>query len=231
MPGHPTEPPAGEYAMVAVADTGSGIDPAIIDHVFDPFFTTKEVGRGSGLGLSQVLGVAQQLGGGVGIASSPGGGTTVNVYIPRLRAAAAAGGGPSPRRQPEIAVSGRSGTILLVDDDADVRSVAAAMLQQAGHTVIEAGSGPAALKRLDGDTGCVDLLIADLAMPGMSGFELARVVRDSRPRLPILFVTGYADNAARLDSIDAHRLLLKPFHAAELNAKVAEALGRAAAAG
>jgi CheY-like chemotaxis protein len=134
---------------------------------------------------------------------------------------------PSRPRQRTETSAARAGVILLVDDDDEVRAVAAAMLQEGGHIVIEAGSGGAALERLDAEADRIDLLIADLAMPGMSGFELARVVRDNRPTLPILFVTGYADNAARLDSIDAHRLLLKPFRAAELTAKVAEALAPA----
>jgi PAS domain S-box-containing protein len=229
-PARPEEPLAGEYAMVSVGDTGAGIAPEILDRVFDPFFTTKDVGKGSGLGLSQVLGVAQQLGGGVRITSEPGAGTIVSVYVPRLKAARAGrvlaranGNSPSADAASRLAV------ILLVDDDADVRTVAAAMLHEAGHTVIEAGSGDAALRQLGRKANRIDLMIADLAMPGMSGFELARAVRADRPNLPIMFVTGFADTAAQIETADAGRLLQKPFRAAELNAKVAEVLGRAAA--
>jgi CheY-like chemotaxis protein len=153
----------------------------------------------------------------------------VSVYVPRLQAA-------ELRREPEQSARGGGpgggicrAVVLLVDDDPEVRAVAAAMLHEAGHTVIEAGSGDAALERLDEDAGRIDLLIADLAMPGMSGFELARAVREGWRNLPILFITGFADTAAKLDSIDAHRLLMKPFRAAELAAKVAEALGQAEA--
>ena len=221
------EPLAGEYAMVAVADTGTGIPPEILGKVFDPFFTTKEVGKGSGLGLSQVLGVAQQLGGGVRIDTRPGScsgsGTTVTVYLPRTSVATA----DRPRRAGSgrrgAAVDRRTGGILLVDDDADVRAVAAAMLRVAGHTVVEAGSGGAALERLDQTEPRIDLLIADLAMPGMSGFELARAARQGRPDLPILFVTGFADIARSEEGFEAI-VLQKPFRAEELAARVAEAL-------
>jgi CheY-like chemotaxis protein len=212
--------------MVTVADTGAGIPAEIRDKVFDPFFTTKEVGRGSGLGLSQVLGVAQQLGGGVRIDTRPDEGTTVTVFLPRVGASAddqarRAGRG---RRNGGQRGDRRAGGILLVDDDPDVRAVAAAMLRDAGHTVIEAGSGGAALERLDQGGPRIDLLIADLVMPGMSGFELARAARQGRPDLPILFITGFAD-IARSEEGGHQTVLLKPFRAEELAAKVAEALG------
>jgi PAS domain S-box-containing protein len=225
-PRRPEEPPAGDYAMVAVADTGTGIPADIIDKVFDPFFTTKEVGRGSGLGLSQVLGVAHQLGGGVCIKTQPGAGTTVTVYLPRanIGAAGRTRRGRSRRGDGDAAADRRTGGILLVDDDADVRAVAAAMLRDAGHTVVEAGSGGAALERLDQAEPRIDLLIADVVMPGMSGFELARAARQEHPNLPILFVTGFADIARSEEGL-AETVLQKPFRAEELAAKVAEALG------
>ena len=221
-PERPEEPPPGDYAMVAVSDTGGGIAPEIIARVFEPFFTTKEIGKGSGLGLSQVLGVAQQLGGGVRIETRPGVGTTVRVYLPRAHGAHAEQ--EASRERPQIEQTApRSGGVLLVDDDDDVRTVAAEMLRDAGHIVIEAGSGGAALEHLDRDEPHIDLLIADMAMPGMSGPELARAARQSRPDLPIIFISGFADFTAR-DDVVAAALLQKPFHAGELNAKVAEAL-------
>jgi PAS domain S-box-containing protein len=226
-PNRPEEPPAGDYAMVSVTDTGGGIPAGILDKVFDPFFTTKEVGKGSGLGLSQVLGVAQQLGGGVRIETAPGAGTAVEVYLPRVAAAR--------DRRPVVSAKAdrrarrmvrRTGGILLVDDDDDVRAVAAAMLLDAGHVVVEAGSGDVALEHLDRNEPHIDLLIADIAMPGMSGSELARAARLARPDLPILFVSGFADFAGRDDAtIDA--VLQKPFRADELAARVAKALTRA----
>jgi PAS domain S-box-containing protein len=221
-PRRPEEPPPGEYVTVAVADTGAGIPADILDKVFDPFFTTKDVGRGSGLGLSQVLGVAKQLGGGVRIETAPGAGTIVTVFLPRVEASTADRKRARPGRR-DGGQEHRSSGILLVDDDPDVRAVAAAMLRDAGHIVIEAGSGGAALERLERGEPRIDLLIADLAMPGMSGFELARAARLDRPDLPILFVTGFADIARSEEG--AHQAVLqKPFRAEELTAKVAEAL-------
>jgi PAS domain S-box-containing protein len=225
-PERPEEPPPGEYAMVAVADTGTGIAAAILDKVFDPFFTTKEVGKGSGLGLSQVLGVAQQLGGGVRIETRPGEGTVVRVYLPRApgrdvvgRRHRAAAPQTAPAEAPE---GGR--LILLVDDDSDVREVAAAMLSEAGHRVIEAGSGGAALECLERRGRQIELMVADIAMPGMSGIELARVARRGRPDLPILFVTGFGGAGLENEEGVADGVLHKPFRAAELNRRVAELL-------
>jgi CheY-like chemotaxis protein len=228
-PERPEEPPPGDYAMVSVADTGVGIDPAILDKVFDPFFTTKEVGKGSGLGLSQVLGVAQQLGGGVQIETRLGRGTTVKVFLPR------AGIIDVVRRRirtrPRAVAGGTergSGVILLVDDDDDVRAVAASMLGEAGYQVIEAGSGGAALECLEQRGEHIALMIADIAMPGMSGVELAHAARLSRPALPILFVTGFAGAALPPTDSRQDRLLRKPFRATELAAEVATLLAECA---
>jgi PAS domain S-box-containing protein len=220
-------PPPGEYVMVSVADTGSGIPAAIVDKVFEPFFTTKEIGRGSGLGLSQVLGVAQQLGGGVSIDARPGGGTQVSVYLPHAPAADTT---PQPRRpRPRMGVSEGSGArILLVDDDCDVRSVTAALLVEIGYEVVEAGSGDAALDCLAREGERIELMIADVAMPGMSGVELAHAVRRGRPDLPILFVTGFGGAALPSDETGLGDLLRKPFRTAELAAKVAATLSRRA---
>ena len=224
-PGLPEDPPAGEYAMVSVTDTGGGIPADIIGKVFDPFFTTKEIGKGSGLGLSQVLGVAQQLGGGVRIETALGAGTAVKVFLPRTQARhARTTAGSVGRSSAEMQVV-HVGGVLLVDDDDEVRAVAATMLREAGHTVVEAGSGGAALEHLDRDQPHIDLLIADMAMPGMSGGELAQAARQNRPDLPILFISGFADRARRRDGTP-ETVLQKPFRAEDLNAKVAEILVR-----
>jgi PAS domain S-box-containing protein len=223
-PERPEEPPPGEYAMVCVADTGTGIPAEILDKVFDPFFTTKEIGRGSGLGLSQVLGVAQQLGGGVRIETRPGDGTTFRVYLPRARLGETA---RRPRHsRTRSGVAGGGACILLVDDDADVRSVAAAMLGEAGYEVIELGSGGAALECLERQGRRVELMIADILMPGMNGVELARAARLTRPDLPVLFVTGFSGAALPADEAEIGELLRKPFRTAELAAKVQAMLGR-----
>ncbi|MGZ6038698.1 MAG: response regulator, partial [Phenylobacterium sp.] len=191
-PIRPEEPGAGEYVMVAVTDTGSGMTAEVLAKVFEPFFTTKEIGKGSGLGLSQVFGLAKQSGGGVRIDSTPGEGASVRVFLPRAASA------------PEAdAVDGLSADepapknlkVLLVDDDSAVREVTAGLLQDLGYRVVEAGSGGAALDMLDRQAE-IDLLLLDFAMPGMNGAEVAREVHARRPGLPILFVTGYADTEA-----------------------------------
>ncbi|HYM71695.1 MAG TPA: PAS domain S-box protein [Stellaceae bacterium] len=225
-PRRPEEPPAGEYVMVSVVDTGAGIATDILEKVFDPFFTTKEIGKGSGLGLSQVLGVAQQLGGGVRIETQPGEGTAVRVFLPRVHAVPVDTVRSEATRAGTVADSIRQlRTILLVDDDSDVRAVAAAMLLNYGLTVIEAGSGGAALERLDQDKPPIDMLIADIAMPGMSGLELGRAARQSRPDLPILFITGFS-NTVGFENAVSTTVLQKPFRVEELAAKIAEALGK-----
>lgn len=225
-PERPEEPPPGDYVMLAVADTGVGMVPEILDRVFEPFFTTKEVGKGSGLGLPQVLGVAQQLGGGMAIASKPGEGTCVKIYLPRAAGAAAVTLPAAMAGNERIAETARPATILLVDDDSEVRSVSANMLRGAGHTVIEAGSGGAALERLDRDSASIDLMIVDFAMPGMNGIEVARLVRRNWPRLGILFVTGFADTAVLAGDAAGDEILQKPFKFAELTASVSRLLER-----
>ena len=227
-PSRPEEPPAGEFAMVSVADTGAGIPADIIDKVFDPFFTTKEIGKGSGLGLSQVLGVAQQLGGGVRIETRPDRGTVVKVFLPRVKSVpVGAGLRAAIENRGAESIGRRRRTILLVDDDPDVRAVAAAMLIDAGHIVIEAGSGGAALECLDRNKPAIDMMIADIAMPGMSGIELARAALLNRPDLPILFVTGFADTVG-FDEAASATVLQKPFRSDDLAAKMAQVLAQSA---
>jgi signal transduction histidine kinase/CheY-like chemotaxis protein len=225
-PDRPEQPPAGEYVLVSVSDTGSGMNPAVLEKVFEPFFTTKPVGKGSGLGLSQVFGLAKQSGGGVRIDTKEGEGTSVKVYLPR----AAQSAGAIEVRPPHPPIQRRPGeaaVVLLVDDDSGVREVTAGILHDLGYQVIEAGSGGAALDILDA-TPAVDLMLLDFAMPGMNGAEVAREVRIRRPELPILFATGYADAAALLVASEAE-IIHKPFVEDELSEKLAAALGRQAA--
>ena len=227
-PKRPEEPSPGDYVMCSVADAGTGIANEIRDKVFEPFFTTKEVGKGSGLGLSQVLGVAKQLGGGVGIESLPGVGTTVNVYLPR------AGGGRvsitdrpiEPRADPQTG-DFRRAVVLVVDDDAEVRAATAEMLRYAGHDVVEAEGGREALDCLDREGDRIDLMIVDYVMPGMNGVETTRLGRLRRPRLPIMFMTGFADTAVLAAETSADLILQKPFYTADLVAKIEGALGSA----
>jgi PAS domain S-box-containing protein len=220
-PERPENPPPGDYVMVAVRDNGCGMTPEVLDRVFEPFFTTKDVGRGSGLGLSQVYGLAKQSGGGVAIDTRPGDGAVVKVYLPRSLAVPAAA---SPAAVMADDIPPTDHTILVVDDDSAVREVTAAMLEQQGYQVIEAGSGGAALEALDRNAA-IDLLLVDFAMPGMNGAEVAREVRARRRHLPVLFVTGYADTAALAEAND-DAILRKPFDSDQLAAKLRVALAR-----
>ena len=219
------EPAAGDYVAVSVSDTGTGMPPEILDRIFEPFFTTKGVGKGSGLGLPQVLGVAKQLGGGVSVASAPGQGTCITIFLPRGSDMAP----PKPAAPPAIqtgTVPARQPThILLVDDDPDVRTTAAAMLEAAGHHVVQADSGAAALDYLGHAESPIELMVTDVAMPGINGIELAKIVRHTSPGMPIVFMTGYGD-ADLLPADARHDVLRKPFGPGELAAKVAQAIGR-----
>jgi CheY-like chemotaxis protein len=191
----------------------------VLSKAFEPFFTTKEVGKGSGLGLAQVFGFAKQSGGGARIESRVGVGTTVKVFLPRTAAP----------EQPEQATALSAGShdensqhsILLVDDDHSVREVTAQMLENLGFAVTEAESGDHALQLLR-DGAAVDLLLADFAMPGMNGGELARAVRVRRPQLPVVFVTGYAELCEL--GLDGYSIIQKPFREEQLANKIHLAL-------
>ncbi|HEX3429501.1 MAG TPA: response regulator [Rhizomicrobium sp.] len=216
----PEEPPPGEYVEICVSDTGSGMNDDVRCKVFEPFFTTKEVGKGSGLGLSQVLGFAKQSNGGVRIDSTPGKGTHVRIYLPRSEAKAEHDDENVPAR---FVDAYEGGEVLVVDDDKAVREVVSAMLQDLGFRVHEAGSGGAALEFLDAG-GAVDMLLMDFAMPGMNGAEVTRRARLLRPGLPVVFVTGFADRSALMEFPDAY-IIGKPFTREELGKKIRAALG------
>jgi signal transduction histidine kinase/ActR/RegA family two-component response regulator len=219
-PRFPEDPPAGDFVAVSVSDTGTGMTDEIRAKVFEPFFTTKEVGKGSGLGLSQVLGFAKQSGGGVCIESRLGVGTSVHIYLPRAQAELATRATVPAR--PSAAEVARGSTILLIDDDNAVREVTRAILHELGYKVLEAGSGGAALDLIEREPK-IDLMIADFAMPGMNGAEVARLAQAKRPTLPVLFVTGFADRTA-LAGIGEAQIISKPFMDDELVHKVRLAL-------
>ena len=223
LPSRPEDPPEGEHAVLAVSDTGHGMQPHVLARVFEPFFTTKDVGRGSGLGLPHVLGVAQQLGGGVRIASAPGQGTTVSLYLPRAHAPVAASRPAPPPRPGANALAGAR--ILLVDDDTDVREIARSMLEEMGAVVFEAENGAQALLELR--TQRIDLVLADLTMPQMSGVELADAVAALQPAVPVVLMTGYGPSAVGDPGGNVRATLRKPFRAEALARALAAQLGLA----
>jgi signal transduction histidine kinase/CheY-like chemotaxis protein len=219
----PEEPVAGDYIMIGVTDTGTGMTREVLAKAFEPFFTTKEIGKGSGLGLSQVLGFAKQSGGGIRIDTRVGEGTSIEVYLPRAAENSVLDG--LTFIADSTAVERRGAVILLVDDDSAVRQVTASILEETGYVMLTMGSGGAALDVLDHTK--VDLVLLDFAMPGMSGVEVARQIQQKFSTLPILFVTGYADKAAFAD-VSEERIIKKPFIGNELTTKVNAALIKAA---
>jgi PAS domain S-box-containing protein len=214
----PRDLAAGDYVLISVSDTGEGMSEEVLRRAVEPFFTTKELGKGSGLGLSMVHGVATQSGGGLHIDSRLGRGTTINVYLPRARRHSAAA---REREPPPVAVHERA-TLMVVDDDPDVREVAVSSLESLGYHMLAAENGPAALDLL-ARSGPVDLLIVDMAMPGMNGVELIRRARERQGDLRAMLVTGYAD-VTGFAPAEGDLVLQKPYRLERLAENVAEAL-------
>lgn len=210
----------GCYVRLAVTDTGCGMTADVRERVFEPFFTTKGVGKGTGLGLSQVYGFAHQSSGTVRIISAPGQGTTVEIFLPRAEAEDVA----LPDEGEPTQWRGRE-TVLVVDDDNDVRELAAASLAELGYRVLSAESGAAGLEVI-GHEPSIDLLLADFAMPGMNGAELVRLARRVRPQLRVLFMSGYADLDAVLQHAGPDGILYKPFKMADLATRIGATLVR-----
>ena len=218
--------PAGEYVLVEVTDTGMGIPPENLVKIFEPFFTTKKVGQGTGLGLSTVYGIIKQTGGFIFPESVPGAGAVFRIYLPRHQAAAEADGeAVAAASRASRDLTGK-GTILLVEDEDAVRTFAARALRNKGYTVLEANSGEAALKLVDSVTEPVDLLISDVVMPNMDGPTLVKNIRERRPTLKIIFISGYAEDAFRktMEGPGEIAFLPKPFSLGQLAGKVKEVL-------
>jgi CheY-like chemotaxis protein len=195
---HPAGLAPGRYVRLSVADTGTGIDAAVLRRVTEPFFTTKEQGKGTGLGLSVVKGFAEQSNGGFAISSTVGHGSVAHLFLPEASASTMP---PSPaERMPRVA-GRRSGQglhrILLVEDQGPVREVVATELSGHGYEVVQAPDGNSALRMLDAGE-VVDLLISDLSMPGMDGIALIAAVQQRRPMLRTILLTGYAEDSASL---------------------------------
>jgi CheY-like chemotaxis protein len=220
----------GQYVMLAVTDSGTGMTPEVQAKAFDPFFTTKEVGQGTGLGLSQVYGFVKQSRGHVKIYSEPGEGTTIKLYLPRLHADGCTDADSMPKPR---APAGNGETILIVEDDPDVRASSVDMIKELGYSVLEAASGPSALQLLEMHPE-IKLLFTDVGLPGgMNGRQLADRARARRRELKVLFTSGYARNAivhdGRLDP--GVELLSKPFTQDLLAARLRDILDASAASG
>ena len=219
--------PPGEYVLIEVSDTGTGMAPEVMQKIFEPFFSTKEVGRGTGLGLSTVYGIVKQTGGYIFAESELGQGTVMRVYLPRyVEVAGEAGPVRAPvRREPPKDLTGR-GTVLLVEDEDAVRSFAARALGQRGYRVLEATTGTEALEVFNSHNGDVDLVISDVVMPEMDGPTLMKHLRSERPDVKIIFISGYAEDAFRrnLSDNEDFMFLQKPFDLKDLAAAVKAAL-------
>jgi CheY-like chemotaxis protein len=218
---HPGIKP-GPHVMLAVSDTGTGMDQETQSHLFEPFFTTKELGKGTGLGLSTVFGIVKQSGGSIWVYSELGKGTTFKVYLPRIDQAA-----------PASAATGDAGrqlrgteTILLVEDSESVQKLICAVLAQQGYTVLTAGDGESALRLLHQHQGPLHLLMTDVVLPGMGGPEIAAQVSQARPGIKVLFCSGYTERGVIENGALASgsAFLQKPFTPESLGRKIRDVL-------
>jgi PAS domain S-box-containing protein len=215
----------GRYSRLAVSDTGTGMDAATLQRVFEPFFSTKERGRGTGLGLATVYGIVKGLGGTIDLYSEVGLGTTVSVLLPVTEQAVAAAAEPD---RPLADLRGRGETILLVEDEESLRTMASRILVRNGYQVYAAEDGAEAVRQAADPAYPVDLLVTDMVMPGMLGVEVMTQIRTTRPQLPVLFISGYAQQVLDFHGIAAHDhdILQKPFAEKALLNRVRQALSR-----
>jgi two-component system cell cycle sensor histidine kinase/response regulator CckA len=215
----PTEP--GRYVMIAVTDTGVGIDKATLPRIFDPFFTTKEIGKGTGLGLSIVYGIVKQSGGYIWVYSEPEQGTTFKLYFPATSAPL-----QHPIQPMEKSSRNHGQRVLVVEDEAIIRSNVRECLEQMGYCVLEAADGKSALEICDAQRGNIDLVLTDLVMPGIGGHELAKELSSRHPHVCFLFMSGYTEDTAERRAIllQGNAFLQKPFSVADLSNAVHQAL-------
>jgi CheY-like chemotaxis protein len=192
--GEPSGPMPGHHVMLAVTDTGVGMEPATKARIFEPFFTTKAAGRGTGLGLATVFGIVQQSGGTIATDSESGRGTTFRVYLPQVDPEAGADAPASEKTSSGVQLRGR-GTILLVEDDTAVRVVTRTVLRNAGYLVLDVANGEEALYLAEKHLAAIDLVLSDVVMPRMSGPELAERLWAARPGLNVLYMSGYTAGA------------------------------------
>ncbi len=224
---HPEVRP-GSYVMLAVSDTGHGMDDKVKAHVFEPFFTTKEPGKGTGLGLATVYGIVKQSGGHIDFYSEPGFGTTFKIYLPEVQEAL-----PMPEKPPVAALAENlqgTETILLVEDEDGVRALASRVLQMRGYRVLVARDSEDAIHISDEDPGRIQLMVTDVVMPGMNGRDLARHLAAKRPNMKVLYLSGYTESAVFRHGVlePETAFLQKPFAPEELVRKVREVLDKPA---
>ncbi len=212
-----------EYVRLEVRDTGIGIPPEVLPRIFEPFYTTKEAGRGSGLGLATAYGVLRQHEGGITVESAPGAGAAFQVFLPRSLA-----GGPAPGPTPLLEPGTGNGSILLVDDDDAVRRPLRQALGLCGYTVVEARDGNEALRAVDAGLPAVDLVVLDVKMPGMSGWDVLTELRRRAPALPVILTSGYTreDSGPPHDAPAPDAYLPKPYELGELTTEVRRLLDR-----
>ncbi len=214
-------PGTGEFVLISVSDTGHGMPPDVLEHAFEPFFTTKEPGRGTGLGLSTVYGFAEQSGGHATMESTPGRGTTVNLFLPRADKASETKTGPAE----PIPLSENSEVVLVVEDNPEVRELTLQRVEGLGYVAMEAENGAAAIRMLESGAD-VQVVLSDIVMAGgVSGYDVARWIREHAPNVKILLTTGYAAEEARPDAADV-AVLRKPYKRADLAIALRDALNR-----
>ena len=220
--GIPFDLKPGDYVLICVSDTGVGMTQDVLERAFEPFFTTKPLGQGTGLGLSQVFGFVKQSGGNVKLYSRAGHGTTIKIYLPRMSTDAVE---QENIRAETVKMTKRSESILVVEDNDDVRAYSSDALRDYGFNVLEAADASEALKVLEGNTP-VDLLFTDIGLPGLNGRELVALVQRKHPSIRILFTSGYAQMPSPTSSrwISEIPLLSKPFTRAQLYEKVMSVL-------
>jgi CheY-like chemotaxis protein len=208
----------GSYVMLAVSDTGHGMDRETRSHVFEPFFTTKELGKGTGLGLATIYGIVRQAGGHIWLYSEPGQGTTFKLYLPRVDAPATDEAGPEP------GVPASRGNVLVVEDEPAVRDMTIQVLRRAGWTVTAVASGGEALTLVDTRAQPFHALVSDVVMPGMSGIELAERVLDRQPGIRVVLLSGYTAETLDLERVVSQgvRFVPKPLSSRELLAALAD---------
>src|SRR4029077_1415508 len=214
--------PAGRYVMLAITDTGTGMDAKTKARIFEPFFTTKPVGKGTGLGLATVYGVVQQSGGYIWLYTELGHGTSFKVYLPRVDAAAS----QAVAEEPAAGSVDGSETVLVAEDEEAVRQIIEKALDAHGYRVLSAGDGGTALERAAAHAGPIDLLVTDVVMPDMNGRELSRRLTEARPNVKTLYLSGYTDDAILHRGVlqEGVAFLQKPFSLRALARKIRQVI-------